>query len=631
MRNLAGQPRGNPDPFYRVARRGALAAIFLSFVLTASGCRTESESQQKAPPSSSRNPAIAGAKVAAQPPGHDDGQWVMPAKNYASTRYSELAQINAQNAKDLKVAWTFSTGNTRGEEAAPLIVGSTMYVVAPFPNYLYALDLANSGASKWVYKPPVDPASQGVACCDQVNRGAAYDQGKIFYNTLDGQAVAVDAGSGKEIWRTPLGDINKGESITMAPLVVKGKVLVGNSGGEFGVRGWLAALDEGTGKVAWKAYSTGPDQDVLIGPGFKPFYDKDRGKGLGVATWPPEAWRIGGGTVWGWISYDPELNLIYYGTGNPGPWNAAQRPGDNKWTCGIFARDADTGQARWFYQMNPHDLHDYDGVNENVLLDLDVGGQRRKVLLHPDRNGLLYMLDRATGEVLSASAFGFVNTNTGVDLKTGLIQEVEAKKTKQGETVSQICPAAPGAKDWQPSAFSPRTGLLYIPHNNLCMDFQGMEANYIAGTPFVGANVRMYPGPGGNRGLFTAWDPAAGKPRWQIKEQFPAWSGALVTAGDLVFYGTMDGWLKAVSAVDGRELWRFKTGSGIIGQPVTYKGPDGRQYVAVLSGVGGWSGAVVAGKLDPRDATAALGFVGAMGDLPKYTTPGGMLYVFALP
>jgi lanthanide-dependent methanol dehydrogenase len=635
MRNPAGplgQPRGSFDSIYRVARGAAFAAVFLAFNLTFSGCRTRSESSKKVPPpASARNPAIAGAKVAAQPPGQDDGQWLMPAKNYASTRYSGLDQINAQNVKNLKVAWTFSTGNTRGEEAAPLIVGGTMYVVAPFPNYLYALDLANSGAAKWVYKPPVDAASQGVACCDQVNRGAAYDNGKVFYNTLDGQTVAVDANTGQEVWRTPLGDINKGESITMAPLVVKGKVLVGNSGGEFGVRGWLTALDEGTGKIAWKAYSTGPDKDVLIGPDFKPFYDKEKGKDLGVATWPPEAWRIGGGTVWGWISYDPELNLIYYGTGNPGPWNPGQRPGDNKWTAGIFARDADTGQARWFYQMNPHDLYDYDGVNENVLLDLDLHGQPRKVLLHPDRNGVLYTLDRATGEVLAADPYGFITTTAGVDLKTGHIRAVAEKETGAGKTVRQICPAAPGAKDWQPSAFSPRTGLLYIPHNNLCMDFQGMEANYIAGTPFVGANVRMYPGPGGNRGFFTAWDPAAGKPRWQIKEQFPAWSGALATAGDVVFYGTMEGWLKAVSAVDGHELWRFKTGSGIIGQPVTYKGPDGKQYVAILSGVGGWSGAVVAGKLDPRDATAALGFVGAMGDLPKYSTPGGMLYVFALP
>jgi len=561
----------------------------------------------------------------------DDGQWVMAAKNYASTRFSGLGQINVQSAKNLKVAWTFSTGSLRGHEAAPLVVGGTMYVVTPYPNQLYALDLTQPGApAKWVYEPQPDPAAQGVACCDVVNRGAAYANGRIFYNTLDNHTVAVDAETGKEVWKTKLGDINKGETMTMAPLVVKDKVLVGNSGGELGVRGWLTALDAGSGKIAWRAYSTGPDKDVLIGPEFKPFYPMDQGTDLGVKSWPPDAWKMGGGTVWGWISYDPELDLIFYGTGNPGPWNPDQRPGDNKWTCGVFARDPDTGQARWFYHVGPHDHFDYDGINESILLDLEVGGRKRKVLVRPERNGYVYVMDRATGQVLSANPFAPITVSTGVDLKTGRIQEVEAKKTGVGKVVREICPASPGAKDWQPSAFSPRTGLLYMPHNNLCMDYEGVEANYIAGTPFVGANVKMYAGPGGNRGFFTAWDPVAGKPRWQIKEKFPAWSGALVTAGDVVFYGTMDGWFKALDARNGQELWKFKTGSGIIGQPVTYRGPDGKQYVAILSGVGGWAGAVVAGDLDPRDGTAALGFANAMADLKEATTRGGMLYVFSL-
>ncbi|HEX3554111.1 MAG TPA: PQQ-binding-like beta-propeller repeat protein, partial [Thermoanaerobaculia bacterium] len=424
---------------------------------------------------------------------------------------------------------------------------------------------------------------------------------------------------------------NRGETITMAPIVAHGKVIVGDSGGEFGVRGWVQALDVATGKPMWKAFSTGPDKDVLIGADFHPYYAQDRGKDLGVTTWPSEAWKIGGGTMWGWISYDPDLNLIYHGTANPGPWNPDIRPGDNKWTAGIFARDADTGEARWFYQWTPHDLHDYDGINENLLLDLDLHGQRRKVLVRPERNGYVYVLDRVTGEVLSANPFVHVTSSQGVDLKTGRLIEAADKQTGFGHIVRDVCPAAPGAKDWQPSAFSPRTGLVYMPHNNLCMDEEGVEANYIAGTPFVGANVRMYAGPGGNRGAFTAWDPAAGHAVWSVPEPFPAWSGALVTAGDVVFYGTMEGWFKALDAHTGKELWKFKTGSGIIGQPITYKGPDGKQYVAILSGVGGWSGAIVAGGLDPRDGTAALGFVNAMRDLPKKTTPGGMLYVFALP
>lgn len=560
-----------------------------------------------------------------------DGQWIMAPGDYANTRFSTLDEINTGNVGALKLSWTFSTGLTRGHEAAPLIVNHTMYIVTPFPNFLYALDLTKPGAPlKWKYTPQTDPASQGVACCDVVNRGAAYYEGKIFYNTLDVHTVAVDAETGKEVWNTRLGDINQGESLTMAPLVVKGKVLVGNSGGEFGIRGWLTALDAATGKIAWRAYGAGPDKDVLIGPNFKPFYAKDRGQDLGVKTWPPGAWKIGGAGFWGWISYDPETDLIFYGTANPGPWNAAQRPGDNKWGCTLFARRPETGEAVWAYQYMPHDNHDYDAVNEHVVLDLTINGVPRKVLVHPERNGHVYVIDRTNGEVLSAEPYGFVNTTAGIDLKTGQPRIVDEKSPVMGKTVRDICPAAPGTKDWQPSAWSPRTGLLYIPHQNLCMEYQGTQANYIAGTPYVGANVRMYAGPGGNRGELTAWNPALAKPAWSLKEPLPVWSGALATAGDVVFYGTMDGWFKAVDARTGKLLWQYKTGSGIVGQPVTYRGPDGKQYVAILSGVGGWAGAVVSGGLNPRDGTAAVGFGNAMADLPKYTTKGGMLYVFSL-
>jgi lanthanide-dependent methanol dehydrogenase len=561
----------------------------------------------------------------------DDGQWLMAAKNYANTRYSALDQINASNVKDLKPAWAFSTGVLRGHEAAPLVVGDTMYLVTPFPNILYALDLTQQGALKWSYRPEPDPAAKGVACCDVVNRGAAYADGRIYFNTLDMHTVAVDAESGKEIWKTRLGDIRMGETMTMAPLVVKGKVLVGNSGGELGVRGWLTALDAATGKIAWRAHSTGPDKDVLIGKSFKPFYAADREPDLGVKTWHPDGWRTGGGTVWGWISYDPELDLIYYGTSNPAPWNGDQRPGDNKWTASLFARRPDTGEAIWAYQWNPHDAHDYDGTNENIILTLNIGGRDRKVLVHPERNGFMYVHDAATGEVLSAEPFVFTNSIRRVNLKTGRPEIVEEKKPKQGQTVRDICPAAPGGKDWQPGAWSPRTRLLYFAHNNLCMDFEATRANYIAGTPFLGAKVTQKAGPGGHRGAFTAWDPVAARPVWQIKENFPAWSGVVATAGDVVFYGTMDRWFRAVHARTGKVLWQYRVGSGIIAQPITYRGPDGKQYVAVLSGVGGWAGAIVAGNLDPRDGTGALGMVGATRDLPDHTSQGGMLYVFELP
>jgi PQQ-dependent dehydrogenase (methanol/ethanol family) len=562
----------------------------------------------------------------------DDGQWLMPGKDYANTRYSQLAQITSANVASLKLVWSQRTGVEKGHEAAPLVVGDTMYVVTPYPNVLHAFDLTKPGSPpKWTYKPETLPAAQGVACCDVVNRGASFADGRIHFNTLDAQSVAVDAATGKEIWRKKIGDIAKGETITMAPLVVKGKVLIGNSGGEMGVRGWLTALDAATGEIAWRGYATGPDRDVLIGPEFRPHYESDQGKDLGVTTWPVDQWKIGGGTSWGFVSYDPDLDLLYYGTANPGPWNPEVRPGDNKWTSGIFARRPADGAAIWFYQFSPHDLYDHDGINENVLFDMTISGATRHVLAHPDRNGYVYILDRTTGEVLSAMPYVHITATTGIDLKSGRPKHVPQLETRSGKVVRDICPSANGGKDWQPMSFSPKTGLLYIPHQNECMDEEGTEPNYIGGTPYVGANVRFKPGPGGHRGELTAWDPVKAEPRWKIKERFPVWSGTVVTAGDVVFFGTMDGWFKAADANSGAVLWTFKTESGVISQPISYRGPDGKQYIAVLDGVGGWAGAIVSADLDPRDQSAALGMGNLMGDLKQATKKGGAVYVFALP
>ena len=570
-------------------------------------------------------PAAAAARI-------EDGQWTMALGDHAATRYSALDQINAGNASRLRPVFTFDTGIARGHEAAPLVVGSTMYIVTPFPNIVYALDLTRpDNPIKWTFRPRPLQQAQGVACCDVVNRGAAYSDGRIFFNTLDGQTIALDAETGRELWRTQLGNIDIGETMTMAPLVADGRVLVGNSGGEFGVRGWLVALDAATGRELWRAWSTGPDADVRIGPNFRPYYASERGRDLGVSTWQPEGWRLGGGNAWGWISYDPALRLIYYGTGNPGPWNPEQRPGDNKWTAGLFARDVATGEARWFYQSSPHDLFDHDDINESILLDLPARGGRREVLVRPGRTGFLYVLDRRTGQLLAADAYAHVNSIERVDLASGRPIPVKAKEPRAGRVTRNICPAAPGGKDWNPSAFSPRTGLIYVPHLNLCMDEGITEANYISGTPYLGAEARMYAGPGGHRGVLTAWDPVARRPVWRIREGLPLWSGALATGGDLVFYGTMDGLFKAVDARTGRLVWQHQLNSGIIGQPVSYRGPDGRQYIAILAGVGGWAGAIVAGGLDKGDPTAALGFVNAVRDLPARTDAGGRLYVFALP
>jgi PQQ-dependent dehydrogenase (methanol/ethanol family) len=560
-----------------------------------------------------------------------DGQWPSAAHDMANTRYTTLDQITPGNASQLTLAWTYDTGSDKGHEAAPLVIGAMMYVVTPFPNRLIALDLARGGAVRWQSEPPHDNAANGVACCDVVNRGAAYADGAIYYATLDDHLIGVDAATGQQRFDTKLGEINQGETITMAPLAVDGKLLVGNSGGEMGVRGWLTAVDGRTGAIAWRAYSTGPDADCLIGPAFHPFYAMDRGVDLGVSTWPPEKWRNGGGTVWGWVSYDPSLDLVYYGTANPGPWNADMRPGDNKWTSGIFARKPATGEAVWFYQWSPHDVYDHDGVNESILLDLEQPSGKRPVLVHPERNGYIYVLDRATGEVLSADPYVRITASDGVDLKTGRLRQRADKEPRPGRVTREICPFAPGAKDWEPSAFSPQTGLIYLPHITMCMDEEYTETGYIAGTPFIGANVRYHASAGKTRGAFTAWDPIARKPAWSIAEDFPVWSGALATGGGVVFYGTMDGVFKAVDARTGTLVWSAKLPSGIIGQPISYRGPDGKQYVAVLSGVGGWAGQIVSLGLDPRDLSAGNGWGNAMQDLSKRTQKGGRLYVFALP
>lgn len=563
----------------------------------------------------------------------DPKQWVMPLGNYSSNRYSGLDQINRDNVGDLQVAWTFSTGVLRGHEGGPLVIGNMMYVHAPFPNTVFALDLSKGGQIVWKYEPQQDPNVIPVMCCDTVNRGVAYGDGKIFLHQADTKLVALDAKTGKEVWSAMDGDATKGETGTSAPLVVKDKVLIGNSGGEFGVLGKVTAYNMSDGKIAWRAFSAGPDDQIKVDPAKTTALGKPVGKDSSLKTWEGDQWKIGGGTTWGWMSYDPELNLVYYGTGNPSTWNPAQRPGDNKYSMTIFARDADTGMAKWLYQMTPHDEWDYDGVNEMILADQQVNGQDRKLLVHFDRNGFGYTLDRDTGELLVAEKYDpAVNWATKIDLKTGLPDRVKEFSTEaNGEDVNttNICPAALGSKDQQPSAYSPKTGLFYVPTNHVCMDYEPFKVAYTAGQPYVGATLSMYPPKGEDHlGNFIAWDATTGKIKWSLPEPFSVWSGALATAGDVVFYGTLEGYLKAVDAETGKELYRFKTPSGIIGNVNTYE-YDGKQYIAVLSGVGGWAGIGMAAGL--TEDTAGLGAVGAYKALSSYTALGGTMTVFALP
>jgi lanthanide-dependent methanol dehydrogenase len=562
--------------------------------------------------------------------------WVMPTGNYANQRYSALKQITADNVGKLQVAWTFSTGVLRGHEGGPLIIGDVMYVHGPFPNPVYALDLKNEAKILWKYEPKQDPNVIPVMCCDTVNRGLSYADGKIFLHQADTTLVALNAKDGKVVWQQKNGDPAKGETGTSAPMVIKDKVLVGISGGEFGVQCHVTAYDLKTGQRAWRAFSGGPDDQILFDPAKTTELGKPVGKDSSVKTWQGDQWKIGGGCTWGWISYDPQLNLFYYGSGNPSTWNPSQRPGDNKWSMTIFARNPDNGQAKWVYQMTPHDEWDYDGVNEMILADQQIGGQARKLLVHFDRNGLAYTLDRDTGELLVAEKYDpVVNWTSGVDMNKSSPTYGRPKVVPQYSTekvdvnVKNICPAALGTKDEQPAAFSPDTGLFYVPTNHVCMDYEPSKVSYVAGQAYVGATLSMYPPQGETHmGNFIAWDARTGKIVWSVKEQFSVWSGALATAGGVVFYGTLEGYLKAVDAKTGKELYKFKTPSGIIGNVTTYEN-NGKQYIAILSGVGGWAGiGLAAGLTQP---TEGLGAVGGYSALKDYTSLGGQLTVFALP
>ncbi len=566
-------------------------------------------------------------------------QWAIQTGDYKNQRYSELDQITAENVGDIQPVWTFSTGVLRGHEGSPLVIGDTMYVHTPFPNIVYALDLANDGVIKWKYEPRQNQEVIPVMCCDTVYRGVAYADGKIFLHQADTKIVALDAESGEVLWEAQNGDASKGETNTATVMPVKDKIIVGISGGEFGVRGHVTAYNMETGEREWRAYSTGPDEEMLVDPENTTHLGEPIGENSSIDSWEGDQWQIGGGTTWGWYAYDPEADLIYYGTGNPSTWNPAQRPGDNKWSMTIMARDPDDGMAKWFYQMTPHDEWDYDGVNEMILTEQEVDGEERQLLTHFDRNGFVYKMDRVTGELLSADKYDpAVNWATEVVMdpeseeygRPQVVAEYSTEQNGEDTNTTGVCPAALGTKDQQPAAYSPETELFYVPTNHVCMDYEPFRVSYTAGQPYVGATLSMYPAPDshGGMGNFIAWDGATNEIKWSLPEQFSVWSGALATAGNVVFYGTLEGYLKAVDAETGEELYKFKTPSGIIGNVMTYM-HDGKQHVAILSGVGGWAGiGLAAGLTNPNEGLGAVGGYSALSD---YTALGGQLTVFALP
>ena len=572
-------------------------------------------------------------------------QWVLQTGDYANQRYSKLDQINRDNVKNLKVAWTFSTGVLRGHEGSPLVVGDIMYVHTPFPNIVYALDLNEDGQDPLEVRTQAgsvghsgDVLRHGVPRRRLCRRHDLPPSGRHHAGRArrqDRQGEVEGRQRRPEEGRDQHGDRAAGEGQGHRRHFRR---RVRRSGS----RHRLRRQDRQAGLAR---LSLGPDNEILFDPEKTMSLGKPVGKDSSLKTWNGDQWKIGGGTAWGWFSYDPETNLFYYGTANPSTWNPVQRAGpdgkpiDQKWTMAIIARDADTGMARWAYQMTPFDEWDYDGVNEMILADINVGGQPRKALVHFDRNGLGYTLDRVTGEPLVADKFDpKVNWTTGVVMdknspqygRPQVVKEYSTFQTGQDKNTKNVCPAALGTKDQQPAAFSPRTNLFYVPTNHVCMDYEPFRVSYTAGQPYVGATLSMFPAPGshGGMGNFIAWDAGTGKIVWSKPEKFSVWSGALATAGGIVFYGTLEGYLKAVDEKDGKELFKFKTPSGIIGNVMTYS-HKGKQYVAVLSGVGGWAGiGLAAGLTNPTDG---LGAVGGYAGLRDYTALGGSLTVFTLP
>jgi len=567
-----------------------------------------------------------GTQAAAEPT-----EWTIPLGSYSAIRHSSLKQIDKSNAAKMRMDWSMSTGTLRGQEGQPLVVGNIMYFESSYPNYVYAVNLDNIGKIIWKFAPEQDKFAPSVACCDVVNRGVAYGDGKILAAALDTKLYALDAKTGKVLWMAQNGDPQLGQTMTAAPLVVKDKVIVGIAGGEYGVRGYMTAYDLSTGKQVWRAYNVGPDTDILFDP--QKTLDGATGQPVGqdssVKTWRGDEWKLGGGTTWGWYTYDPQLNLIYYGSGNPGTWNPTQRPGDNKWSTTILARNPDTGLAAWAYQMTPHDEWDYDGINEGVLSDSSVDGQTVPTITHFDRNGFAYVLDRRTGKLLRANKFDpSVNWAKEIDLKSGRPVLNPEKETHEDVNVKDICPAAQGAKNHQPASYDPRTKLFYVGTNHICMDYQAFGVKYKGGFPYVGAILSMFPADHGNtRGRLIAFDPISGQTKWSVDDTFQVYSGPLTTDGDVIFYGTLDGWFKAVDEASGKDLYKFHAPSGIIGNPITYT-YKGKQYVAVLSGVGGWAAIGLAEGL--TKGTEGLGAVGLTTSLADYTNLGGTLMVFSL-
>jgi PQQ-dependent dehydrogenase (methanol/ethanol family) len=515
-------------------------------------------------------------------------------------------------------------------------------------NVVQALDLTDPDNPKqvWSYVKKTDRDESAVprACCDTVNRGGSYADGKFVYGTLDGFVIALDGQTGKEVWVVKYAYPEKGETITPAPLIADNKVFMGFGGDEFAARGRVAAFNLADGSEAWVCHSTGSDKDVCLTPETNKANPQfgQAGEDLGIKTFPGEDYKIGGGAAWGWYSYDPELKLVYYSTGNPGLWSPSYRcpdktheecntgEYDNKWSMTIFARKIENGDAVWAYQMTPFDQWDYDGINENILTDMEIDGKKVKALTHFDRNGFAYVMDRTDGSLLRATKYVTTDWAEKVDMKTGRpIKVRDHSPLEVGRNVS-ACPSAMGGKDQQPGAVDPKEpNIFYMPTNNWCMELEPQERTHTnQGTVYVFANVYMYPEVQGTTGKIKKYDVLTGKTIWEIPDPYPNWGGTMVTDGGLMFYGSLGGDFRAVDRESGKVLWSRKLGSGIIGNPITYK-VGGKQYVGVYSGIGGWIGLPVTAGLDLNDKFGAIGATAMTKAAGLQHIPqGGTLNVF---
>ena len=504
-------------------------------------------------------------------------------------RHSTLAQVNTGNVAKLVPAWSMSFGGEkqRGQESQPLISNGKMFVTASYSR-LFAVD-AKTGHKLWKYEHRLPDGI--MPCCDVVNRGAALYDNLVIFGTLDAQIVALDQETGKVVWKETVDDYKAGYSMSAAPLIVNGLIITGVSGGEFGIIGRVEARDAKTGKMVWSR----PTVEGHMG--YK--YDAS-GKavengisGTTNASWPGEMWKSGGAATWLGGTYDAKTGLVYFGTGNPGPWNSALRPGDNLFSCSTLAIDPKTGKIVWHYQTTPHDGWDFDGVNEFVTFDMN--GKRMGA--KADRNGFFYVIDAKTGKLENATPFvKKITWATGIDLKTGRPNYVadnrpgnpaDSADGKKGKTVFSA-PSFLGGKNQMPMAYSPQTNLFYVPANEWGMEIWNEPVSYKKGAAYLGAGFTIKTLNDGPIGALRAIDPKTGKIAWEVPNNAPLWGGVMTTAGNLVFWGTPEGFLKAADAKTGKVLWSFQTGSGVVAPPVTWE-QDGTQYVAVVSG---WGGAV---------------------------------------